>query len=183
MKVDEIRIRAQKACRLPIDGVDALAWVAEAIEDICEKHPEAGKRVLEEATIAVAPADYTIKKSVLKLKEIRDLNRENRIVDNLPCNFILNDDNTITFNETGSYQIQYISLPDMPSNVSSDIPLTHIFVPCIEFFLAYKIRGGLFGQGDNNAISFYQQYEARRDSANIARQRQPIKRRMPPGRR
>lgn len=180
MKIDTLRVRAQGTCRLPIDGVDALSWVGEAIEDICSKHPEAGKRTEEEISISVVPSDYIIKKSLLKLIEIT--NQDGRRVENVPCNFVLNDDNTVTFFKSGSFKIKYLSLPDIPGNVNSEIPLPHFYVPCITFYLAYKIRGGLFGQGDANAVSFYQLYEAKRDNGDIARQRQPMKRRMPPGR-
>jgi hypothetical protein len=177
MKVDDIRIRSQITSGLQINSVTAFNWVKEAIEDICHKNYYAGARVTETATITDTSTDYTILKPLLKLDEITNTETNNPLSNS---DYKLNDDNKITFKDPGTYKIEYRAMPDMPQTVNSEIPLTQFFTPCIEFFLAYKIRARLFGQNDSNAVSFFQQYEIGRENAELARERQAKKRRMPP---
>jgi hypothetical protein len=132
--------------------------------------------------VSSVPTEYALKKPLLKLTEVADAGRDLPLSE-ISGRYTLNSDNTITFRAPGTYRIKYFSVPDAPSNPSSDIPLPHLYVPCIEYYLMYRIRARLFGQGDGNAVSFYQQYEASRDGGDLARQRQRQKRRMPPGRR
>jgi len=180
--VDESRVNAQTISGLQINSVTALKWVADAIKDICAHHAEAGTRTEDEAVIDSAPADHTLKKTLVKLSQVEDA------AQGLPLSeyggrYVLNNDNTITFRNPGTYRIKYLALPDMPSNPSSEIPLPPLYVSCIEYYLAHRIRARLFGQADGNAVTFFQQYEASRDNSELARLRRRQKRRMPPGRR
>lgn len=177
MKVDEMRIRSQITSGLTINSVTALKWVCEAIEDICYQHEAAGKH--RDETASVAGTSYTITKPLLKLLEISNADVD---ITNDFSKYELNNDNTITFSEPGTYTIKYISLPDMPSTVNAEIPLPHQFIPCLEYYLAFKIRGRLFGQNDANAVSFYQLYRSGMENANISNWRQRVKRRIPPRR-
>ena len=183
MKINDARITAASECRLPIDTVNAVNWAYEAIGDICAKYPDTGKRVEDNATITTAPSDFEFTKSLIKLIEISDLDNNGKSVYNSPRNFTVNSDNTVTFEKSGNYRLKYFAIPDKPANENSDIPLPPLFAPCITPYLMHKARGGLMGYGDANAISYYQLYESRLHDAEIARQKQGIKRRMPPGRR
>lgn len=176
MKVDDIRIRAQITSGLQINSVTALNWVKEAIEDICSSYNNAGKTVIENTTVTDPSINYTLQKPLLKLLGITDTDNNETV------NYKLNDDNTITFIEAGSYTIGYKALPDMPETTSSDVPLPFLYVPCIEFYLAYKMRARVFGQGDNNAVGYRDSYEAGKANAEIARLRQGKKGRIPYGR-
>jgi hypothetical protein len=175
MKVDDIRIRAQITSGLQINSVTALQWVKEAIEDICSTYYQAGKTVTETTTVTDPSVNYTLLKPLLKLLGVKDSDLND-------VSYTLNADNTITFDEAGTYTIGYKALPDMPETTSSDVPLPFLYVPCIEFFLAYKMRARVFGQNDNNAVGFSDKYEMGKANAEIARLRQDKKRRIPWGR-
>ncbi len=178
MKVDEVRINAQLTVGIEIDSATGRLWVIEAIKDICNNHPKAGARVSESVAITAGGTDYAIVGTLLELISIEDTN-QSVYLPSASAKYVLNDDNTITFAEAGAYQIKYMGMPAMPQTTSSEIPLPQLFVPCIEYYLAYKIRGRLYGQSDGNAVSFFQQYEYRRDNAEIMRGKKKIKRQIP----
>lgn len=181
MKVDDIRIAAQLTSGLQISDVVGLKWVVDAIQDICTNYPNAGARKIDTATITDIAADYAIQSTLLKLIDVKDASTGESVSDNNTI-YILNDDNTITFKATGSYTVEYLAMPVLPTNVNDAVPLPPLFITGIQYYLAHKMRGRLFGQNDANAVSFLQQYQADTAKGELARQRQGKKRRIPAGR-
>lgn len=173
MKVDEIRISAQLTSGLQISDVVGLKWVAEAVQDICTNYNNAGKRIKEPISITDANTDYQIVSPLLKLINLTDSKTGKEPV------YTLNSDNTITFKENGDYTLEYLAMPTLPTNVNDTVPLPQFFIPSIQYYLAYKIRGRLFGQSDANAAGFFQQYQSENAKGELARQRQGKKRQIP----
>lgn len=181
MTVEEIRIKAQLTTGIPIDSAVGLKWAAEAIEDICKSNENAGNKTIETVLISSAPADYLLKKTLLKIMDIKEINKGYYLASNSDI-YTVNNDNTITFAESGNYEITYMALPTLPVNTTDAIPLPYFFALCVEYYLAYKIRGRMFGQDDSNTVAFWQQYMSAKEDAELARRKQKKKRRIPPGR-
>lgn len=178
MKVDEVRINAQTTVGISIDSTVARLWVIEAIKDICNHHAEAGARTSESVTVSTEGTEYTILHTLLKLVSVEDT-EDSSVLSGNTARYVLNDDNTITFKKTGAYEINYLSMPTMPSTTSEEIPLPQLFVPCIEYYLAYKIRGRLYGENDATTTAYYERYVGMRDESDVLRQRAKVKKRVP----
>lgn len=178
MKVDEARIESQVTSGLVIGDVIGLMWVNECIKDICYSVNEAGKRRKQTVVVNDTSIDYTIEYPLIKLEKVIYLDKNTLIAGNNDY-YTFNFDNTITFREKGTYEIEYMSPPNYPTNVNDQIPLPDEFLKCLKFYLAYKIRSRQFGLADADAVTYYQSYQAEKMESDIQRQKKKVKKQIP----
>ena len=164
MNATEVRIQAQTTSGLVLDEVTSLKWVKEAIRNIIKIHSKAGKKVTDIIT-AEADQAYTLTKELACIINVKD---NSKTLVSPMLGFAVDSDNTITFSKSGVYDVTYYSYPTPPQVSTDEIPLPLRFQDCIEFYLAFKMRARLFGQRDESAVAFYDQFQNSLLDANLS---------------
>lgn len=174
MTSEELRIAAQTISGLTLDSVTSFNWVKSAISDIARDYHTAAPYATPETTTTTTENQvYTLQKELILLDKV--------ISDNCLTNELELHRNVITFYNPGTYEIRYYCAPTVPAANTEAIDLPGPFAEAIKFLLASKIRARLFGQGDSNAVSFFQEYTAALEKANaFMNRRNSRRRRMPP---
>lgn len=179
MNANDIRIKAQITSGLQLDETTSFKWVKDAIADIVNTYYKAGKKVTDTIEAGVNQS-YSLSKEAVRIIDVRRSSGA-RVSPNFGYEY--DSDNTIEFSDSDTYKVTYYSQPTLPGAVTDEIPIPSKFQDCIEYYLAAKIRARLFGQSDNNAVSFMQQYYESLLSANESINRVGSRgRRMPPRR-
>lgn len=179
MTADEIRVAAQLTSGIQINSVTGFTWVKEGLKIICQKYNRNGETVVDSTVISDAPSVFTPTKEILGLVSVKSADSDKSASDNA---YELNDDGTITFNKKGNYKIEYKSYAEVPATPATPIKLFSAFEECLGYYVAYKIRARLFGEGDNNAVGYYSKFLTEMEDGEKTRLKKKQKRRMPPGR-
>lgn len=177
MNSEEIRVEAQLTSGLQLDTVTSFKWVKDCIKDMSKLNYKIGKitKLIQEA---IPDIEYPLKGLLKIVKVTQDGMRKSP-----NFNFVVDNYNNITFKEAGAYTVEYYALQDMPKTPTEELLIPEEFQDCIEYYLAYKIRGRLFGADDSKAIAFHDMYQKHFADAVSAINNKNIRgRRMPPRR-
>jgi hypothetical protein len=176
----ELRINAQIISGIQLNEVTSFDWVKDAIREIVTKYYKAGKKITDTFSDAIAGQKYSLTKELVRLIQVQGASGS-RVSPNF--GYSVDSDNTIEFNSAGTYEVTYYFMPAPPPTSTEELTIPKTYQDCIPFYLASKIRARLFGQTDNDAVSFYQQYQNALSEANSAINRQASRgKRMPPRR-
>jgi hypothetical protein len=179
MNANNIRIDAQTISGIQLNETTSFNWVMDAIREIVTKHYKAGQKITDTID-AVGGQKHNLTKELVKLIDVKNSA-------GLPVSpnfgYTVDSDNTIEFKDSGIYTVTYYSMPAMPPTPNEQLPIPPVYQDCIQYCLASKIRARLFGQTDNDAVSFMQQFQNALTEANNAVNNQASRRRRMPPRR
>lgn len=173
---EDIRIGAQLISSIQIDPATCFNWVTNEISDIVANHPRAGKYVREKVTTTEKFEVIEVSRDLVLLDKIIVLPQRVGTTD-----YELHSGNEITISLPAKYEVRYYAQPDLPQTRTTDIDLPPQYIAAMKYYIAARIRARLFGQADNNAVSFFEEYKTALDAADQSmNQINRRHRRMPP---
>ena len=174
---ESIRIDAQLLAGVQIDQATCFRIIREHIPNLVEQHFRAGKLTKEEFETTEKFETYVPERTLVLIDRVIDKKHEQTV------EYSVTNEGIIVF-KPGKYLMLYYSQPDLPATESHQIDMPNAYTFALKFFVASRIRGRLFGQQDESAISFYKEYTAAVEQAErFMNRREHRRKRMPPGRR
>ena len=174
---ESIRIDAQLLTGVNIDQATCMHLLMEHIPNLVEEHFRAGKLVREEFETTEKWQLYTPKRTLVLVDRVINRHHEQTV------EYSVTNEGIIVYDK-GKYLMLYYSQPDLPQSEFHKIDMPNAYTSALKFFIAARIRGRMFGQQDESAISFYKEYTAAIDKAEgFMNRREHRRKRMPPGRR
>lgn len=153
MTCDELRLDAQLMCGLKISDVTSLRWVNEATENIVRNHPLAAPKKIVTVTVADG-GTYHIAEELIRLESVSE---GNSVVSSM--RYSCDEQGNMIFRDAGTYLVAYRYMPAMPTNKTANVVIPEVYAAPIQFFIAAKIRGRVFGQNDGDASSYKMQFD------------------------
>ena len=174
---ENIRIQAQLISSIQIDKTTCFEWIKEQMDNIVSEHFRAAKYTIEEFRTSEPYEMYVPKRKMARIDRVLSGSRDVVIDYNLY-------NNELCMTTPGEYILMYYSFPDKPATASSEIDMPLPYVNALKFYIAARIRARLTGQGDANAISFFEEYtNAIKEADKYMVRMNNRYRRMPPARR
>ena len=156
MTCDEIRISAQLVSGLQISDVTSLKWVVEAMTLIARQHPLAATKKTVSVTVE-EDEEYSIVEDLVRLESIVETDYRRPLG---KTTYSCDEKGNITFWVAGDYDITYRYVPTMPTVKTGVVVIPEIYASAIQYYVASKIRGRIFGQGDNDVAVYSMKFES-----------------------
>lgn len=174
---EDIRIAAQLISSLVLDKTTCFIWIKEQINNTAMEHFRAGKYVCEYFQTEKSFEIYEPERYVVRIDKLLDS------YGNIVSDYEIHGD-CITVASKGEYELRYYALPEEPKTPTDAIDMPLPYVNALKFYIAARIRARIMGQGDSNAVSFYEEYVNSVKNADLYMMRMNSRyRRMPPARR
>lgn len=173
---EDVRIGAQLISSIQIDPATCFNWVKEEIQNIAYDHYKAAKYVKEKIVTTKKFETVILPDNLLMVDKL--------IFDRSgvgTTDFELHNGNELTISLPDTYEVRYYMKPDEPKTKTTEIDMPEQYINAMKYYVAARIRARLFGQADNNAVSFFQEYNTALDNADKSMsQLNRRHRRMPP---
>ena len=159
MTSEDIRIDAQLLCGFTIDSAVAFKWVKDAAKYVLRLHPLAATKKTVEVSFNEDKQTYQIEEELARIENIT-LKDERYPIRQIA--FDCDELGNITFWYKGDYVITYRYVPVMPQTASGDLPMPDKYAEPIKYYVAARMRGRVYGQGDSDAQNYdmlFLQYE------------------------
>lgn len=174
---EDVRIQAQLLSSIQIDKTTCYEWIKDQIQNIVNENFRAGKLIIEDFETTEKFEIYKPKKTLVVVDRLVDANGQQT------TEFVIQNDGIHVY-APGKYKLLYFAQPEPPETINHQIDLPVPYVNALKFYIAARIRARLFGQSDNDAVSFFKEYSTAIESAEkMMNKRDSRRKRMPPGRR
>lgn len=164
MTCDDIRISAQLLTGMKIDDITSLRWVVEAMKTIMRQHPLAAPKKTVSVTVAEGDS-YDIAEELIRIEVVRPAGSQKAIPG---TQYTCDELGNMIFRCAGNFDITYRYLPSMPTNKADNVVVPDIYANAIQYYIASKIRGRVFGQNDGDSSWHGMKYETELSNADIA---------------
>lgn len=174
---ENVRIQAQLISSIQIDKTTCFEWIKEQMDNIASEHFRAAKYNIEDFSTKEKFERYTPAKKIVRIDKV--LNKHRVLIQDYD---LIGGDLLMSYPD--DYTLMYYALPDKPATATSEIDMPLPYVNALKFYIAARIRARLTGQGNADAVSFYEEYTKAIQAADLSMMRQNNRyRRMPPARR
>lgn len=179
MTSEQIRIDAQLLTGLQINAVTARTWVFDAVKYIAREFPLACPKGKAIVTTTEKDGEYAVEEELVRIEKITEEGSRRPLRSQ---DYYCDEIGNITFYSPGTYVIEYRYVPTLTGlNESAELPIPDRFAEYIKYYVAARIRGRIFGQGDSDAQAYDALFQSYEEDANSTMQRTNKRhRRMPP---
>ncbi len=174
---ENVRIQAQLISSIQIDKTTCFEWIKEQMDNIASEHFRAAKYTIEDFSTQEKYQRYAPAKKIVRIDKV--LNKHRILVSDYE---LIGGDLLMLYPD--DYVLMYYAFPEKPATATSEIDMPLPYVNALKFYIAARIRARLTGQGNADAVSFYEEYTNAIQAADLSMIRQNKRyRRMPPARR
>ena len=151
MTSEEIRVDAQLLTGFQINDVTNFLWVKDAARNVARSHPLAAPKRTVDVEITTRGDTYQIEDELVRIENIvREGDRFPIAQHSYECD----ENGNIVFWHAGKYKVTYRYVPEMPATKTQQLPLPDRYSECIKYYVAARMRGRIYGQGDSDAQSY-----------------------------